>query len=180
MAERATNPVKRTLLNGGVCFTPNAGQMHPDRECVSVSNTRLPTVWFASCFIRLNCFFIFGVSPVEPPKITLQMWPLVCHEVRKASAPCCTFPSCRYDREKEAIRPQSQLKIVCSLASSRANRSSVEILRESSSRWRHDPRTSLFVRIHALKFQSEPRGTFTGSDRLPLLFPCVALGLGLR
>lgn len=72
---------------------------------------------------------------------------------------------------------QSQLKIVCSLASSRANRSSVEILRESSSRWRHDPRSSLFVRIHALKFQSKPRGTFTGSGRLPLLFPCVAFAV---
>lgn len=50
-------------------------------------------------------------------------------------------------------RNQSQLKIVCSLASWLASRFSEEILQKSSSWWRrHDLRASLFVCIRALKF----------------------------
>lgn len=101
LATTGLKQVKCTLLiseKKWMYLRLNGGQMVPDRECVGLKY--LPTVWLASCFIRLNCFFIFGVSPVEPPRITLQTRPLVCHEVRKAPAPCCTFPSCRCDREK--------------------------------------------------------------------------------
>lgn len=78
-------------------------------------------------------------------------------------------------------RNQSQLKIVCSLASCLARRFSEEILRKSSSWWRrHDLRASLFVCIRALKFSSKPRLTFTGSSRLSSRFSCVIFAVSRR
>lgn len=64
-----------------------SGQTDQNRVCTAGFNTCLPTVWLASCFIRLNCFFIFGPLPVEPSEITLQRRALVCHEVHRASPP---------------------------------------------------------------------------------------------
>lgn len=167
------------VLNGWLYLTLNAGQMDPDRECVYVG-----VCW--SRILACQQFDLRAVSydwTASSSSVSLQSSRLKLRFkfglwfVMKFARPLPLGILFRAVAMTGRNKP-SQLKIVCSLASSGANRSSVEILGESSSWWRrHDPRTSLFVCIHALKFQSKPWLTFTSSGRLPLLFPCVVFAV---
>lgn len=42
-------------------ITPNGAKQEPVRFLHGFGSAYLPTVWLASCRIRLNCFFILNI-----------------------------------------------------------------------------------------------------------------------
>lgn len=86
-----------------------------------VNNIYLPTVWLASCFIRLNCFFILPLPlPVEAFRNDAsKSGSGLSWSSRGLSPPRQNIAklSLWQGETSESHRVQSQLKLVCSLTS---------------------------------------------------------------
>lgn len=118
LGAKGSCPKTRVKVKWCACLLVRGGALV---DTGRVSNIYLPTVWLASCFIRLNCFFILLLPlPVEAFRNDAsKSGSGLSWSSRGLSPPRPNIPklSLWQGETSKSHRVQSQLKLVCSLAS---------------------------------------------------------------